>query len=165
MRIKNIISLAVVIAFVSTILGCEAFVRKFTRKPKKGTEAKEEMVLVPEEYTGPHLSKEELYRQYFLFWKSWQDELIVSLSSSSAHKKQLDCVNEALKSLHAMSDLLTATKQDALSGHITQLESLRNEIETDAYGYKQDKNRAAAEQIKRNILVHFAYARIKGDLR
>ncbi|RJO65605.1 MAG: hypothetical protein C4540_00460 [Candidatus Omnitrophota bacterium] len=165
MKIEKILSWVMVIAVVFQILGCEAFVRKFSRKPKKDSQAKEEMVLVPEDYSGPGLSKEELYRQYFLFWKSWQDELIVALSSASPHKKQVDCANEALKNLNAMNDFLSVTKREALKVFINQLGTLQIDIEKDVYGYKKDQNRATAEQIKRNILVHFSYARIKEDLR
>ncbi|MFA5150687.1 MAG: hypothetical protein WC433_07270, partial [Candidatus Omnitrophota bacterium] len=58
-----------------TLCGCEAFVRKFTRKSKKD-KVPVEMVLAPEEWKGPQMTKEEQYRQYFVFWQSWQDELI-----------------------------------------------------------------------------------------
>src|SRR3989338_3700293 len=78
-------------------LGCEAFIRKFTRKPKKENMPKEEMVLAPEEYKAPEMSKEDLYRQHFLFWRTWQDELIASLNKEGNHKKQIDCINEAVK--------------------------------------------------------------------
>lgn len=62
---------------ILNMIGCEAFVRKFTRKAKK--EQREEMVLVPQEYQKPKLTKEQEYRHYFLYWQSWQDELIGSL--------------------------------------------------------------------------------------
>ena len=38
---------------ILNMIGCEAFVRKFTRKAKK--EQREEMVLVPQEYQKPKL--------------------------------------------------------------------------------------------------------------
>jgi len=59
---------------LSVLSGCETMARKFTRKSKKPGQPVQ-MVLAPEEYKGPDMSKEELYRQYFLFWKSWHDEL------------------------------------------------------------------------------------------
>ena len=165
MKMDRIFFLIVTVAMVFQVIGCESFVRKFSRKPKKDSKAKEEMVLVPEDYLGSGLSKEELYRQYFLFWKSWQDELIVMLSSATPHKRQVDCVKEALESLHAMNGLLRTSRQEALRVYLNQLSSLQYDIEKDIYGHKKDQNRATAEQIKRNILVHFSYARIKDDLQ
>ncbi|MBM3255730.1 MAG: hypothetical protein FJZ08_05460, partial [Candidatus Omnitrophica bacterium] len=70
---KSQIALAVTIyLLLVSFLGCEAFVRKFTRKSKKEDLHREEMVLAPQEYQKPKLSKEEEYRQYLLYWKSWQ---------------------------------------------------------------------------------------------
>ena len=53
--------------FLSTLLGSEAFVRKFTRKPKK--KVVEKPVFVPEEYSASDVSIETRYREYFLFWR------------------------------------------------------------------------------------------------
>ena len=57
------------------LYGCEAFVRKFTRKNKNETLAQEELVLTPEIYKNT-ASKEEQYRQYFIYWKAEDEELI-----------------------------------------------------------------------------------------
>jgi hypothetical protein len=47
----GILRTAVILFLVFTLTGCEAFVRKFTRKPKQ--EYTEPPVLAPEEYKGP----------------------------------------------------------------------------------------------------------------
>ena len=86
----KIILLATCYLLLATLIGCEAFVRKFTRKSKNPVE--EVMVLAPEEYKGPQQTKEELYRQYFLFWKSWQDELIESLLQNKSNKKKVNYI-------------------------------------------------------------------------
>ena len=88
------------------LLGCEAFTRKFTRKSKK-PDATVEMVLTPEEYKGPEMSKEELYRQYYLYWSSWQEELINALTQKSSLKKKIDCAQEAAKNLMNMKMIKT----------------------------------------------------------
>ncbi|MCM8783080.1 MAG: hypothetical protein NC909_01600 [Candidatus Omnitrophica bacterium] len=67
MKIK-IILLFFLLTF--SFFGCDAFVRKFTRKPKKDTALQKEMVLVPEEYSSMFKDKEEQYRYYFSFWHS-----------------------------------------------------------------------------------------------
>jgi len=148
---------------LATLLGCEAFVRKFTRKPKK-EEAPEPMVLVPEEYRGPEMTREELYRQYLLFWKSWQDELIQSLTDGSNNKKRIDCANEALKNLYQMRLMLNPDTQLRLDDYIRQSEELKNAISRDTYGYDLAVNRQRAERIRRNMLRDFSYFKIKDCL-
>jgi hypothetical protein len=142
------------------MLGCDAFVRKFTRKRKKEA-PKEEMVLVPEEYKPPQLTKEEVYRQYFLFWKSWHDELINSLSAGASHKKQIDCINEALENLEPLRTTLQEAKQKKLDIYINQLKDLKESIAEDLYGNNVAQNRLTAERIKRGILRDFSYDKVK----
>lgn len=149
---------------VFSLLGCDAFVRKFTRKPKKDNLEKEEMVLVPEEYQGPQMSKEELYRQHFLFWKSWHDEFIFVLVPNSNHKKQVDCVNEAIKNLNNLRTLLNDAGQKKLDVYIGRLSELKNSVAKDLYGASITKSRLSAERIKRDILRDFSYNKIKGFL-
>lgn len=149
---------------IFNLLGCEAFVRKFTRKPKKEKIPHEEMVLAPEEYKGPQMTKEGLYRQYFLFWRSWQDELIASLSVGANHKKQIDCANEALKNIVNLKALVNAEKQKKLDIYIGQLNDLKGLITQDIYGNNVSSHRQKAERIRRNILQDFSYRDIKGYL-
>lgn len=61
---KRIINLLFISFLMVSLTGCEAFVRKFTRKPKDKMKT-EELVLIPEEYKPPQLSKEEKYRDTF----------------------------------------------------------------------------------------------------
>jgi len=147
-----------------TILGCEAFVRKFTRKPKNENLPQEEMVIAPEVYQNPQMTKEDLYRQYFLYWKSWQDELIESLSGSTNHKRQIGCINEAIKNLYELRPLLNEAKQKGLDVYINQLIDLQGLIAVDFYGNSVTGNRLTAEHIKRNILQDFSYSKIKDNL-
>ena len=146
------------------ILGCEAFVRKFTRKPKEEKLSKEEMVIAPEEYKGPVMAKEDLYRQYFLFWKSWHDELITSLAPNANHKKQIGCADEAIKNLESLRPLLNEQAQKKLDLYIAQLKELKELISKDFYGNSVTSNAQRAERIKRNILRDFSYSKIKDYL-
>ncbi len=149
---------------VLSLTGCDAFVRKFTRKPKREA-PKEEFVLAPEEYKAPQATKEELYRQYFLFWKSWQDELINSLSIDTNHKKQIYCVNEIIKNLEQMRILLNEMKQKELDIYISQIKELKDSLMEDLYGNIISKNRLTAERVKRGILRDFSYKKIKEFLK
>jgi deoxyribodipyrimidine photolyase len=146
-----------------TLIGCDAFVRKFTRKPKKEELTQEEMVLAPEEYKVG-MSKEELYRQYFLFWKSWQDELINALSREGSHKKQVACAKEAIKNLEYLRPLLNEEKQKQLDVYINKLNALKDSVEEDAYNNNFAINASLAESIKMNILKDFSFNKIKNYL-
>jgi hypothetical protein len=163
--IKDVCLLSSVFCLLSSLIGCDAFVRKFTRKPKKEELPQEEMVLAPEEYKGPQITKEELYRQYFLFWKSWMLELIESLLQNKSLKKQVDCAQEALKNLISLKELLNEEAQKKLDVYITQLEDLKTQITKDLYGSDVASNLRRAERIKMNILKDFSYAKIKNFLK
>src|SRR3990167_4305344 len=106
MRLKKTLRLFFIYFLIIDLLGCDAFVRKFTRKRKKEDLPQEEMVLAPEEWKGPQMTKEQMYRQYFMFWKSWQDELVESLLQKRSQKKQIDCSLEAIKNLLSLRALL-----------------------------------------------------------
>jgi len=150
--------------FLVTLIGCDAFVRKFTRKSKKENLPQEEMVLAPEEYKGHQMSKEELYRQYFLFWKSWHDELIESLLQHKSQKKQIDCAEEAIKNLINLMALLNIDMQKKLDIYIARLKELQSQISKDLYGNNAITNVQRLERIKRDILRDFSYNKIKNYL-
>lgn len=162
--IRRVIILVSGVWCLVSFLGCEAFTRKFTRKPKKDDLVKEELVLVPEEYKDVQMSNEELYRQYFLFWKSWQDELINALSVGSNYKKQIDCINEAIKNLINLRALLKEEGQKKLDAYIDQLKGLKDQISKDLYGNSIVGNRQNAELLKKRILKDFSYNKIKDYL-
>lgn len=145
------------------LTGCEAFVRKFTRKPKKD-KAPEEMVLAPEEWTGPKMTKEELYRQYYSFWQSWQDELVNVLINKASLKKRVTCAEQSVKNLVGMRGMLNETKQKQLDVYLRQMNDLLKEIRADVYGASNNYNRQTAERVRRNILQSFSYPDVKGDL-
>ncbi len=146
------------------LAGCESFARKFTRKSKK-TEQAVEMVLVPEEYKGPNMTKEEIYRQYFLLWKSWQDELINALTQNASLKKKIDCAQEALKKLVNMRGLLIAPAQKNLDLYIAKSRDLISDMQSDIYGSNDNRNIQAAERLKADIQRGFIYPKIRNYLR
>ncbi|MBU2221583.1 MAG: hypothetical protein KJ722_03090 [Candidatus Omnitrophica bacterium] len=145
---------------VISTAGCEAFVRKFTRKPKDKMKT-EELVLVPQEYKPAQVTKEEQYRQAFLFWKNWHDELIDSLTSEGNRKKQIDCLKEAVNSLLTLRQLLNTGKKKKLDIYLDRIDNLRSQIDDDIYGSDISSQRADAEKLKREILREFSYEKIK----
>lgn len=161
----EVLRLLATLMIIVSLTGCEAFVRKFTRKPKQENLPREEMVLVPEEYTGPNLTREELYRHYFLYWESWHDELITALTTHELnHKKQAGCAEETVKNLQRVRSLLNPAAQQKLDVHLTKLNNLKASIATDTYGTKASVHRSSAERIKRDILRDFSYRKVKDSL-
>jgi hypothetical protein len=163
-QIRQIILLVTSYLLLVTLIGCDAFVRKFTRKPKKEDLPQQEMVLAPEEYKGARMSKEELYHQYFLFWKSWHDELIESLLQKKSIKKQIDCSQEMLGNLINLRPLLNIDMQKKLDIYIAQLKELQDQISKDTYGDSAVTNAQRLERIKRDILRDFSYNKISKDI-
>lgn len=157
--IKNILFLFSALCYLLSLTGCDAFVRKFTRKPKKDKLAQEELVLSPVEYDSI-VDKADLYQQYFLYWRTWQEELSESLLTDSNHKKHLQCVNEALKNLQGLKGLLDGEKAGKIAVYIAELVKLKNAIEADIYNVNANINHSASERIRRNILRDFSYRKM-----
>jgi hypothetical protein len=168
MRLKNqnsglkTFSAIIILILIFDLVGCEAFVKKFTRK-KKTEEKEEELVLAPEEYKDT-MTKEERYRQHFEFWKSWQTELYESLLQKKSNKKQVDCANEAIKNLFSMRQMLNLEKQKKLDIYINQMKNLKDSIESDTYGYNTSTYMQKADSIRMNILRDFSYKKIESSL-
>ncbi|MDD5465907.1 MAG: hypothetical protein PHP73_06165 [Candidatus Omnitrophica bacterium] len=164
MRIRKAFCILLSGFLLLSLAGCESFARKFTRKSKK-TDQAVEMVLAPEEYKGPNMTKEELYRQYFLYWKAWQDELINALVQKASLKKKIDCAQEALKNLVNMKTQLVPEAQKNFDPSIARLNDLLVSIKGDIYGSNDVGNYRAAEQIKANIQRDFIYPKIRNYLK
>ena len=160
---KRLVAFLIISFLLLNLIGCESFTRKFTRKSKKS--APVQMVLAPEEYTGPDMTKEELYRQYFIYWKAWQDELINALTLKASLKKKIDCAQEALKNLVNMKTQLVLAAQKNFDPTITRFNELLVSIREDVYGSKDSSNRQEASQLKANIQRDFIYPKIRNYLK
>ena len=156
----KVAKIIVITCLIFSLVGCEAFVRKFTRK-RKTEGATEPPILAPEEYKGPQTSKEDQYRQFFIFWRSWQDEITQALIYGQNYKKQVDCANEAIKNLASMRSFLNPEKQKKLDSFIVKMNDLKTEIVDDRYGRNLNWNRLRAEKIRRDIVRDFSFPKIK----
>jgi len=156
--------------FAIAASGCDSFVRKFTRKSKKNQEEQVELVLAPEEYKSD-MTKEDYYRQYLLYWKSWQGELIESLGAAakgegvSNFKKQKECINQAISNLVSLRALLVADLQNKLDKYMVKMNNLRDAVVGDPYGRSADLNAQEAERLRRHILNDFSYKDVKSALQ
>lgn len=164
MRLRIISAQISVIFLIITLVGCEAFIKKFTRKPKNETPATE-LVLTPEEFKGPGMSNEELYRQFYTFWKSWQDELIESLLQKRSNKKVVDCAQEAIKNMVSMKSLLIPEKQALMEKYIEKMANLLQNLKTDIYSANYSTYRERADYLRMNIVRNFSFPDIKGSIK
>lgn len=155
------IFLVTIYSLLVTLIGCEALLKKFTRKSKRTEEV--QMVLAPEEYK-PTMTKEELYRQFLLFWRSWQEELVESLLQNKSLKKRVDCATEAIKNLESMKKMLVAEKQKKLDSYIERMKLLKDRIANDIYGVNNNTYRERAEDLQMDIWKDFSFGDIKNYL-
>ena len=162
--LKKAFFLTTICCLLATVFGCESFTRKFTRKSKK-PDAAVEMVLTPQEYKGPNMTSEEIYRQYYLYWSSWQDELINALTQKLSLKKKVDCAQEALKNLVNMKLMLVRDAQRNLDLEIAKFNDLLASLKTDIYGVNDSWSLQAAQRINSNIHKSFIYPKIKNYLK
>ncbi|MDD4954239.1 MAG: hypothetical protein PHG40_04960 [Candidatus Omnitrophica bacterium] len=160
----SVIRYALIIFLSVSIIGCDSFVRKFTRKTQKEDLPVEEMVLAPEEYKPPQLSPEEQYRQYFLYWQSWHDELITSIADKASQKRKIDCAMEAQENLVNLRSLLGQQAQQRLDIYINKLKELQEQIAADLYANAGTNYVQAAERIRMGIMRDFSYHKIAKDV-
>lgn len=163
---KKRVSFIVCVMFVCVhALGCEAFVRKFTRKPKKEQTKVEEQVVAPEDYTVAARTSEEAYREDFFIWRSWHEELVYWLVKDGNRKKQMDCLRQTKKSLQELGKLLGQGYALTVSGFISQLDELAAAMEKDIYGQKVEIFRQKAEALYRQINRQLSFASVKDALQ
>ncbi|MBN1794691.1 MAG: hypothetical protein JW844_06970 [Candidatus Omnitrophica bacterium] len=113
-----------VLAICLVSAGCAQVKKKFTRTPVQ--EPRLQHVLFQDDaYAVPPTS--ERYTQAYLFWKSWHDELIKSLTSNK--KRQLLCAREAAGSMEKMASLLKEEQTVDLASNIAELRKLITRIE------------------------------------
>lgn len=164
-RLEKFIFTVCAVFFILESAGCQSLARKFVRKPKNQDKKTETVVFAPEEYKGEGESSQELYRQYYLYWRTWHEELINSLEKSGNRKKQFDSLDEAVKNLENMKALLISDKAEKIDFWIKQLQLLAAAINKDIYSQLVANNRSRAEWIKREIMREYAFKKIKDSIQ
>ena len=162
--ITQIILLVVCCLLLVTLTGCEAFVRKFTRKPK-GEPRKETPVIQPEVYPDVASSRGQLYKDYFLFWETWVEELLSNLSEKANFKKQKECANAALDNLLKMRSLLNDEKAGILEPFIAEFTAVKNiifvgHLNSGDFYYLRNK----LERMKSKVHRNFIFSKIEKGL-
>ena len=125
-KFKVVLMLSTIYYLLSTSLGCEAFRKKFVRKPKKEKEV--EVVVHTQEYVSEY-STEETYKKYFLFWRTWHEELLNSLSAQDGNrKKRVFAAKKIVENLQQMRQLLLPEKQNRLDIYISEQKDIVRQL-------------------------------------
>lgn len=162
----RIVTLFCLLVLVSCCLcSCEAFVRKFTRKSDKAIKT-EEPIFEPETYPDASANKDALYKDYFLFWETWSEELLSFLDEGENFKKQKECAEEALDNLTKMQSLLSDERGKALEVFVCDFKEIKEEIfkgglsSVDFYSLKRK-----VQRIRSSIHHNFIFSKINKDLK
>ncbi|MFA5388412.1 MAG: hypothetical protein WC312_01500 [Candidatus Omnitrophota bacterium] len=152
--------LAVIVMLCVSIAGCEGVQRKFARKKQK--EEKPLPVVTTYDY-AKELRVDELYKKRFLFWKSWQGELIDRMGDG--YKKRAECYDELVKNIEEMQKYLNDEKYKELEAFITEIKSLGPGVKkTDLTNSERYRITQALEKTKRLIDKRFSYNAVKDSL-
>ncbi|MBL7084870.1 MAG: hypothetical protein ISS43_02035 [Candidatus Omnitrophica bacterium] len=148
---------------LSALCGCEAFRKKFVRKPKE--EKQIEVVVHTQEYSSEY-SPEQIYKKYFLFWRSWHEELVNSLNAQEGNRKKLiSAAKKSVENLQQMRQLLLPEKQDRLDIYILEQKSIVRELNKRRLSPAQRlKIKTRLEKQRRQIQKEFGYSHIQEHL-
>lgn len=120
---RKAFSVVMAIFIMTSLAGCDAVQRKFTRK-KKYTKPVPRIYQMKKYDVKP---SPELYSKHYAYWQSWMSELIQDLGGN--HKKDVRCIEEAISQIHDMQNILVPEKAEALEKQIGRLEDIRDTIE------------------------------------
>lgn len=151
---------AVIILLCASIAGCAGVQRKFARKKQK--EEKPLPVVTTYDYAKEQ-RVDELYKKRFLFWKSWQSELIDRIGDT--YKKRTECYDELMQNLTEMQKYLNDEKFKELEVFITEIKSVGPDVKKiDLRGSEKYRITQVLEKTKRLIDKRFSYTKVKDFL-
>ncbi|MBU0759811.1 MAG: hypothetical protein KKC66_00575 [Candidatus Omnitrophica bacterium] len=143
-----------------SLCGCAGLQRKFARKKKD--EERPAPVITTYDYAKDR-RVDELYKKHFLFWKSWQTELINRMGAT--YKKRAECFDFTVSSLEEIKKYLKGPKSTELEKFITKIKTIDPEIrELRLSRSQQYRMKHLLETTKRQIDRQFSYTKVKDDL-
>ena len=119
MKIKSFLLVAsyclLVTIFSASLCGCEAFRKKFVRKPK---EKEVKVVVQTYEYESEY-SLENAYKKYYSFWRGAHEELTNLLNARDENRKRrVFAAEKVVEALLQMQELLLPAKRTRLDNLI-----------------------------------------------
>jgi len=106
---------------------------------------------------------EELYKKRFLFWRTWQGELIERMDG--LYKKRIECYDQAIMNLKEMRKYLSDPKAEELAPFIEKISSIDPNIRKKKLSKSEQYNMTQLlENTKRQIDKQFSYSKVKDFL-
>ena len=154
---SRLMTCSIILMLCVSFTGCAGLQRKFVRNKKK--EERIMPVITTHDYSK-ELRADELYRKHFLFWKTWQSELIDRMETT--YKKRGSCYDHTLASLMEMKKYLRDPKAAELEPFIAEIRSIDPNIREKRLS-KSAKYRMKQllERTKRQIEKGFSYSDVK----
>ena len=152
--------IALIIILVTNLSGCAELRRKFIRQKKP--RQRETASYRVEEYRPrpPH----ERYDEHYMLWHNWHLELL--RTEGTSHLRDIKAINEALRHLTEMRDLLEEEKAAELNIQIQQMEALSAKLEREKGDIIEDvHSRRVLEKIERIIINNFTYNRMQDYIK
>lgn len=157
---RRAISWILVFFMLVNLTGCETLAKKFRRKPKK-------TVKMPRMYQIKKYEKKptpELYKKHYVYWESWQSELIQVLGQN--RKKDILCIDQIISNLQDMQNILVPEKGKEMEPHIERLIKVKEMIaNTDLTKSNSGYVLRILEREDRLITKNFAYRKVKDSLK
>jgi len=156
----KVLKYAIIVILCISISGCAGMQRKFARKKKE--EAKTPTVVTTYDYPIEQ-RVEELYKKRFLFWKSWQGELIDRMDDG--YKKRTECYDELMQNLQEMQKYLNDEKYKELGIFITEIKSIDPDVKKmDLTNSERYRIAQLLEKTRRLVDKRFSYTHVKNQL-
>ncbi len=151
---------AIIVTLSITISECAGVQRKLARKKKE--EEKQLPIITTYDYAKER-RVDELYKKRFLFWKSWQGELIDRMGDG--YKKRTECYDELMQNLLEMRKYLNDEKYKELGIFITEIKSVDPDVKKiDLTNSEKYRIAQLLEKTKRLIDKRFSYTHVKDSL-
>lgn len=158
MKFKAFLLLTTYFLLLTTLFGCEAFRKKFVRKPKE-----KEVKIVVETYEYEAESAEKTYKRFFLFWRAAHEEMINSLSTQDSNRKKLVFAAEKIiENLQQMRQLLMPQMQARLDTFISEQKDIARQLNRFKLQHAQlIRIKSMLEKQRRQIQKEFNYKHIQ----
>ncbi len=157
---RNCLKLILIVVLITNLGGCAELRRKFIRKKKP---KKEEFSFYrPEEYKAkpPH----ERYQEHYILWHNWHLDL--ERMEGTSHLRDMRSLDESLRHLTAMRDLLEEEKAKELDVQVKHMETVKEKIKkTKKDVVKDPHSRKVIERVERIIINSFTYNRMKDYIK
>jgi len=159
---RRMIALLVACCMVTALAGCSPeWKKKFTRKSKTTTKKMPRIYQVKKYDVKPSI---ELYKKHYVYWKTWQDELVEVIGENA--KKDKRCIEEIVGQLGDMQNILVPEKADKLETHIEVMRKVADTIrDGDLSPTTRDYVRRKLEREERYIKRDFGPNKVRNYIR